>query len=65
MIIPRQPKWIDLIYRCGGVISLKVGEDMDIGGVIGSGHSRHGWHRFRLIWPWEVMLFRIRPMLFL
>jgi hypothetical protein len=33
VIIPCQPKWIDLIYRCGGVISLKVGEDMDIGGV--------------------------------
>jgi hypothetical protein len=35
MIITYQPKWIDLIYRCGGGhISLKVGKDMNIGGVL-------------------------------
>jgi len=33
MIFSRNPKWLNLMYGCGGGISLKDAERIDIGGV--------------------------------
>jgi hypothetical protein len=46
-------------------MSLKVGKEMDIGGAVAPVIlAMVGVDFFRTV-PWEVMLFRIRPRLFL
>jgi hypothetical protein len=66
MIFSHQQKWINPVYRCrGGHISLKVGERIDISGVLAPViHAIVGINFVRTA-SWEAMFCIIGSMLFL